>query len=40
MIRLATKKDYTLEMGLLEDKKDFFEEVFDVRPDIRLKKLV
>lgn len=40
VIRLTTKKDYTLEMGLLEDKTDFFEEVFDVRPEIRLKKLV
>lgn len=40
IIRVSSKKDYTLEQGLLEEKLNFFEEVFAVRPEIRLKKLV
>lgn len=40
MIRLEVRKDFTLERGLLEEKLNFFEEVFNVRPEIRLKKLV
>ena len=40
VIRLEIAKDFTLERGLLEEKLDFFEEVFNLRPDIRLKKLV
>ena len=40
VIRLEIAKDFTLERGLLEEKLDFFEEVFNLRPEIRLKKLV
>ena len=40
VIRLEIARDFTLERGLLEEKLDFFEEVFNLRPDIRLKKLV
>ena len=40
IIRLETHKDLTLEKGLLGEKLDFFEEVFNIRPEIRTKKLV
>ena len=40
IIRLETHKDLTLEKGLLGEKLDFFEEVFNIRPEIRMKKLV
>ena len=40
VIRLEIARDFTLERGLLEEKLDFFEEVFNLRPEIRLKKLV
>ncbi len=40
VIRLSVRGDFSLEIGLLEDKLDFFEEVFNIRPEIRLKKLV
>lgn len=40
VIRLDITKDFTLERGLLAEKLDFFEEVFNIRPEIRLKKLI
>ena len=29
-------KDFTLEQGLLQDKLDFFEEVYNIRPVLKL----
>ena len=34
-ITVSTKKDITLEKGLFENRANFFEEVFSVRPVIR-----
>ena len=39
VITLDTDEDMTLELGLIEPKEDFFEEVFNVRPLIRQKKI-
>lgn len=33
---LETNRDFTLEQGLLEDKLDFFEEVYNIRPILKL----
>lgn len=40
VITISTHEDYTLELGLLDEKQDFFEEVFHVRPALKLKKLI
>ena len=34
-ITVSTKKDITLEKGLFDNRANFFEEVFSVRPVIR-----
>ena len=33
---LETNRDFTLEQGLLEEKLDFFEEVYNIRPILKL----
>ena len=38
MIQVNTAADITLERGLFTRRADFFEEVYSVRPVIRLKK--
>ena len=38
VLNLETKKDYTLEKGLLGEKIEFFEEVFGVRPVLKVKR--
>lgn len=40
VITISAHQDYTLELGLLDEKKDFFEEIFHVRPVVKLKKLI
>lgn len=36
LLYLELNKDFTLEQGLLEDKLDFFEEVYNIRPVLKL----
>ena len=38
VMNLETKKDYTLEQGLLGEKIEFFEEVFGVKPVLKVKR--
>ena len=38
IISVDTKEDITLEEGLLTERKDFFEEVYNVRPVIKQKR--
>lgn len=38
VLNLETKRDYTLENGLLGEKIEFFEEVFGVRPVLKVKR--
>lgn len=38
VIHLTVSRDYTLELGLLDDKLEFFEEVFGIRPEIKVKR--
>lgn len=40
VLNLETKKDYTLEKGLLGEKIEFFEEVFGVRPALKVKRKI
>lgn len=37
-ITVETNSDMTLELGFFEQKADFFEEVFNIKPVIRQKK--
>lgn len=39
-MHLVTNKDYTLEQGLLGSKLDFFEDVFGIRPVLKVKRSV
>ena len=38
VLTVDTDEDMTLERGLFPDKAEFFEEVFGIRPEIRMKK--
>ena len=38
LIHLVTNRDYTLEQGLLGEKLDFFEDVFGIRPILKVKR--
>ena len=40
LIIAETQEDITLEKGLFQEKADFFQEVFSVRPVIKQKKLM
>lgn len=40
ILTINTKKDFTLERGLVQDKLDFFEEVYSIRPVIKVKKTI
>lgn len=40
VLTIETKKDFSLELGLIEDKADFFEEVFSIRPVLKVKKKI
>ena len=40
ILNIETKKDFTLERGLLTDKLNFFEEVFSVRPVLKVKRII
>ena len=39
MINVTTNRDYTLEQGLLEERMEFFENVFGIRPVLKVKHL-
>ena len=38
LMHLVTNRDYTLEQGLLGEKLDFFEDVFGIRPILKVKR--
>lgn len=38
VLNLVTNRDYTLERGLLSEKLDFFEDVFGIRPVLKVKR--
>ena len=38
-IMVYTQEDMTLELGLLKERADFFEEVYSIKPEIRQKKI-
>ena len=40
IISINTNEDITLEKGMLENRSDFFEEVFSIRPVIKQRKTV
>ena len=40
IITVNTNEDITLEKGLLQERSDFFEEVFSIRPVIKQRKMV
>ena len=40
MIQVTTNRDYTLEQGLLEEKMEFFENVFGIRPVLKVKHMI
>ena len=40
ILTIDTKKDFILERGLIQDKLDFFEEVYSIRPVIKVKKTI
>lgn len=39
-LNVVTQKDYTLEQGLLGDKLDYFEDVFGIKPVLKVKRMV
>lgn len=40
VINLVTNRDYTLEQGLLTEKEDFFEDVYGIRPLLKVKRML
>lgn len=40
IMNVTTNKDYTLEQGLLDEKIEFFETVFGIRPILKVKKTI
>lgn len=39
-LMLKTNRDYTLEQGLLQDKTEFFEDVYGIRPVLKIKRVM
>ena len=38
MLNLIVNRDFTLEQGLITDKEEFFNEVFSIRPVLKVKR--